>query len=104
MDRQALITNRNFDVQIVANGKDISARSPIVGVHYGADGSGTRTLRNGSTVQGRWHFLNAEQTQIAVEGPDGRSRWVIVELGERIYRKVNIDSGVEFIHRPRAAA
>lgn len=104
MDRQTLITRQAFDVQIVANGVDITPRSPVVGVRYDADGSGTRTLRDGSTVAGRWRFVNPEQTQIEVVGPEGPSRWVIVELGEHVYRKVNIDSGVEFIHRPRATA
>jgi hypothetical protein len=104
MNRHALITRQAFDVQIVADGLDISSRSPIATVQYGSDGSGTRTLRDGRTVAGRWRFLNPEQTQIEVQGPEGVSRWVIVELNDRVYRKVNVDTGVEFIHRPQAAA
>ncbi len=100
MDRNTWITARPFDVQIVLNGRDISAQSPITRVRYHADGSGTRTLRDGRSVPGRWRFLNIEQTQVEVEGPEGRSRWVIVELGPDGYRKVNMDTGVEFIHRP----
>jgi hypothetical protein len=104
MDRLTLITRQTFDVQIVANGVDVTTRSPIATVRYGSDGSGTRTLRDGRSVAGRWRFANPEQTQIEVLGPEGASRWVVVELNENVYRKVNVDTGVEFIHRPRADA
>jgi hypothetical protein len=102
MDRTALITTRPFDVKIVANGFDVSAKSPVVSVKYNADGSGTRSLRDGGQIVGRWQFMNPEQTKIEVQGPEGTSRWIIVELNERIYRKVNLDTGVEFIHVPKA--
>jgi hypothetical protein len=36
-----------------------------------------------------------------VHGPEGTSRWVIIEINERIYRKANMDTGVEFVHLPR---
>lgn len=101
MDRTALITSRPFDVKIIANGIDVSARSPVVAVKYNADGSGSRTLRDGGSVTGSWKFTNPEQTKIEVQGPEGTSRWIVVELNERIYRKVNVDTGVEFIHVPR---
>ena len=100
MDRTHLITGRTFDVSIRANGRDITAKSPILRVHYRPDGTGTRTLRDGSIVEGRWRFLDPRQAQVEVDGPEGRSRWVIVELDERVYRKVDMDTGVEFIHRP----
>lgn len=100
MDRMALITDRPYDIRILANGHDVTARSPIASVVYRRDGTGTRTLRDGRTVEGRWRFVDAAQTQIEVEGPEGRSRWVVVELGEAVYRKVNVDTGVEFVHRP----
>ena len=102
MDRIALITAQPFEVRILANGRDISDKSPVVQVRYHADGSGSRTLRDGSVVSGRWQFLNPQQTQIQVDGPEGRSRWVVVELSDRLYRKVDIDTGVEFIHVPQA--
>lgn len=102
MNASTLFTQRPFDVQVLANGIDITAKTPVVGVFYDADGTGTRTLRDGRATSGRWRFLNPEQTQIEVVGPEGMSRWVIVELNEAVYRKVNIDTGVEFIHRPRA--
>ncbi|WP_298835055.1 hypothetical protein [uncultured Piscinibacter sp.] len=104
MDRHHLITRQAFDVQIIADGVDVTSRSPIVSVRYASDGSGTRTLRDGSTVPGRWRFANPEQTQIEVVGPEGSSRWVIVELNANVYRKVNVDSGIEFIHRPPAVS
>ena len=43
MDRIALITAQPFDVKILANGRDISDKSPVVQVRYHADGSGSRT-------------------------------------------------------------
>lgn len=98
--RLALITSRAFTVQIRANGQDVTARSPVVRVKYDADGTGNRVLRDGSTVTGTWRFLNDARTQIEVTGPEGVSRWVIVELTPTIYRKVNVDTGVEFIHVP----
>ena len=101
MDRTALITAQPFDVRILANGRDISDKSPVVQVQYHADGSGSRTLRDGSVVTGRWQFLNPQQTQIQVDGPEGASRWVVVELNDRVYRKVDIDTGVEFVHLPQ---
>lgn len=101
MDRIALITTRPFDVRIVANGIDVTDRSPVASVKYNPDGTGSRTLRDGGHVAGSWHFMNPEQTKIEVHGPEGTSRWIIVELNERIYRKVNLDSGVEFIHVPQ---
>jgi hypothetical protein len=100
MDRTHLITSRPFDVKVMANGVDVTSRSPVISVKYNADGSGTRTLREGKTIDGQWKFLNAAQTQIEVQGPEGASRWVIIELNERIYRKANIDTGVEFVHLP----
>jgi hypothetical protein len=101
MNRTNLITSQPFDVRILSNGRDISEKSPIVQVQYRADGSGSRTLRDGSVVAGRWQFLNPQQTQIEVNGPEGTSRWVVVELSDRIYRKVDIDTGVEFLHLPQ---
>lgn len=102
MDKTTLITRQPFDVKIMANGRDVTATTPVVFVKYNADGSGTRTLKDGQTVSGSWRFINPQQTQIEVTGPEGNSRWVIIELGERIYRKANMDTGVEFIHLPRA--
>ena len=103
MDRIALITDRPFDVHILANGHDVTSRSPIASVVYRRDGTGTRTLHDGRTVEGRWRFVDAAQLQIEVEGPEGPSRWVVVELSDVVYRKVNLDTGVEFIHRPKLA-
>lgn len=101
MDKSSLISRQPFDVKIVANGRDVTAASPVAFVKYNADGSGTRTLRNGQTVSGSWRFINPQQTQIEVNGPEGISRWVIIELSETVYRKANMDTGVEFIHLPR---
>ncbi len=101
MDRSTLMTQRPFNVKILAHGVDVTARSPVVSVQYSSDGTGTRTLRDGRTVHGTWRFLNAEQTQVEVQGPEGASRWVITELNDRIYRKVNMDTGVEFVHVPQ---
>lgn len=103
MDRIALITDRPFDVRILANGHDVTSRSPVASVVYRRDGTGSRTLRDGRVVEGRWRFVDAAQLQIEVQGPEGLSRWVVVELSDAVYRKVNVDTGVEFIHRPRAA-
>jgi hypothetical protein len=100
VDRTRLITRQPFTVQIRVNGLDVTASSPVVEVRYEADGGGSRKLRDGALVRGRWRFVNPQQTQIEVEGPEGTSRWVIVELDDHVYRKVNIDTGVEFIHRP----
>jgi hypothetical protein len=101
MERTSLIVSRPFDVKVLANGVDVTSRTPVVSVKYNADGSGTRTLRDGKTIDGQWKFLNAAQTQIEVHGPEGTSRWVIIEINERIYRKANMDTGVEFVHLPR---
>lgn len=101
MERTSLITSRAFDVKVLANGVDVTSRTPVVSVKYNVDGSGTRTLRDGKTIDGQWKFLNAAQTQIEVQGPEGTSRWVIIELNERIYRKANMDTGVEFVHLPK---
>jgi hypothetical protein len=51
MDRTALITAQPFDVRILANGRDIGDKSPVVQVQYHADGIGSRTLRDGSVVE-----------------------------------------------------
>ncbi len=102
MDKTTLITRQSFDVRIVANGRDVTATSPVAFVKYNADGSGTRTLKNGQTVSGGWRFINPQQTQIEVNGPEGASRWVVIELTDTVYRKANLDTGVEFIHLPRA--
>ena len=100
VDRTDTITRQPFAVKILSNGKDVTSSSPIASVKYNADGSGTRTLRNGQVVTGRWKFLNGDQTQIEVQGPEGASRWVIIELSDKVYRKANMDTGVEFIHLP----
>lgn len=101
MDKSPLITRQPFDVKIFANGRDVTATSPVAFVKYNADGSGTRTLKNGQVVSGSWRFINPQQTQIEVQGPEGLSRWVIIELSEAVYRKANMDTGVEFVHLPR---
>lgn len=101
MDKTALITRQPFDVKILANGQDVTATSPVTQVQYNADGTGTRTLRDSRIITGSWKFLNPQQTQVEVQGPEGSSRWVIIELNERLYRKVNIDTGVEFVHLPK---
>lgn len=101
MDKTALITRQAFNVQIMANGRDVTASTPVSYVKYNADGSGTRTLKDSQVVSGSWRFINPQQTQIEVQGPEGPSRWVIIELNDRIYRKANMDTGVEFIHLPR---
>lgn len=100
MNPTDLITARRFDVTIKMNGRDVSAGSPVVSVKYDADGTGSRTLRDGRTVRGSWRFTDEAQRHIEVEGPEGISRWVVVELGPQIYRKVNVETGVEFIHVP----
>lgn len=100
MNRTQLISARPYAVKILAGGADVTHTSPVVRVKYDADGSGTRILRDGTTVAGHWRFSNPEQTQIEVEGPEGKSRWVVLELNEQRYRKANIDTGVEFIHLP----
>jgi hypothetical protein len=101
MDKSTLITRQPFDVKILANGRDVTATSPVAFVKYNADGTGTRTLKNGQIVSGSWRFINPQQTQIEVNGPEGLSRWVIMELSEAVYRKANMDTGVEFVHLPR---
>lgn len=102
-DPARIVTAQPYAVRILANGADVSARSPIAVVRYNPDGSGWRRLRDGSVqTAGQWRFLNPARTQIEVAAPEGVSRWVIVELNERIYRKVNIDTGVEFIQTPVA--
>jgi hypothetical protein len=101
MDRTALITQKSFDVKVLANGVDVTSRSPVTQVKYNADGTGTRTLRDGTTITGSWKYLNQQQTQIEVTGPEGVSRWVVIELSDKIYRKANMDTGVEFIHLPK---
>ena len=102
-DPARIITAQPYIVRILANGHDVSARSPIATVRYLPDGSGWRRLRDGSLqTAGAWRFLNDARTQIEVQGPEGTSRWVIVELNARTYRKVNLDTGVEFIQTPVA--
>jgi hypothetical protein len=101
MDKSSLITRQPFDVKIVANGRDVTSTSPLALVKYNADGTGTRTLKNGQIVSGSWRFINPQQTQIEVNGPEGSTRWVLIELTETVYRKANMDTGVEFIHLPR---
>lgn len=101
-DPARLITATAFGVRVIANGVDVTSRSPVTVVRYLPDGQGWRRLRDGRTVTGQWQFLNTERTQIQVQGPEGVSRWVIVELNDRVYRKVNIDTGVEFVHTPVA--
>lgn len=100
MDRLSLITGKQFNVAVRMNGVDVTQKLPVVSVTYRPDGSGTRTLRDGSLVAGHWKFINDGQTQMEVQGPEGVSRWVITELSDTVYRKANIDTGVEFIHTP----
>lgn len=94
MNRDDLITAHAFDVKVFANGIDISSRTPALSVKYN---------RDGTVVEGSWRYCNAQQTQIEVQGPEGISRWNVIELNGRIYRKANLDTGIEFIHVPRSA-
>ncbi len=101
MDPTPLITRQPFNVEIRMNGIDVTPQSPVVEVKYNADGTGTRTLRDGRRVAGTWRFTDDTYRHIEVLGPEGKSRWVIVQLDDTVYRKVNVDTGVEFVHRPR---
>lgn len=101
MTRLDLITQRPFAVRVLANGRELTAESPLVSVRYLPDGTGTRTLRDGSIVAGQWRFLDEAQRTIEVAGPEGTSRWIIVELSPQLYRKVNLETGLEFIHIPQ---
>lgn len=100
MDRLSLITGKNFTVTVLMNGVDVTHKLPVARVIYRPDGTGARTLRDGSVVTGQWKFINDAQTQMEVQGPEGVSRWVITELSPSVYRKANIDTGVEFVHTP----
>lgn len=102
VDRLKLITRRPFKVQALLNGRDVSASAPFVQAQYEPDGNCIRVTRNGSLVRARWRFANAQQTQVELEGPEGPTRWVIIQIDEHIYRKVDIDSGIEHIQRPVA--
>jgi hypothetical protein len=97
---ERLITTSTYDVRILANGQDVTERSPLATVKYDIDGSGSRTLKDGQVLRGTWRFIDSAQRQVEVRGPEGLSRWVIVELSEKCYRKVNIETGLEFVHHP----
>lgn len=97
-----LVTAQPFTVRILAGGVDVTARSPVALVRYLPDGTGWRRLHDGRTVPGHWRFLDETRTLIEVSGPEGLSRWLIVELDAHIYRKIDLETGVEFIHTPAA--
>jgi len=100
VDRFKLMTRQPFRVQAVLNGHDAADGNPLVQVQYEPDGNCIRVLRDGSLVRGRWRFANSQQTQVEVEGPEGPTRWVIIQLDEHVYRRADIDTGLELIHRP----
>lgn len=100
MTRRALITQHPFSVRAQSNGVDITASLGLESVTYRPDGTGTRQLVNGARVSGHWRFLDDAERRIEVEGPEGTSQWIIVELTPEVYRKVNLATGVELIHVP----
>jgi hypothetical protein len=61
----------------------------------------TASARAPCATAASWKFLNPQRNQIQVDGPEGSSRWVVVELNDRLYRKVDIDTGVEFLQLPQ---
>src|SRR5262245_27865198 len=64
MSRFDHITQGPFSVRITKDGRDITAVAGVQEVHYKADGTGTRTLSDGTVLQGQWRFLDEEQTTV----------------------------------------
>jgi len=100
MDRIELIAQYPRTAKVLKNGQDISASLGVEAIKYNADGTAWRKFQDGTVESGTWRFLNPEQTQIEVEMPKGTTRWVILELHDDVYRKANIENGVEFIYSP----
>ena len=101
MDRFDHITRSPFSVKITRDGHDITSLAGVREVHYKRDGSGTRTLADGTIVAGTWHFLDAAQTIVETAVAGKRSRFRIVELTDAVYRKVDLETGVEIAHYPK---
>ena len=100
-DKLTLITQHPFSIQVLKDGKDITKAVGIKEGKYNRDGSGTRTLLDGTIVNGTWKFINEAQTQTQIEANGKISRWEIIELTEKIYRKRSLDDpSIEFVQTP----
>jgi hypothetical protein len=100
MDRIASISCCVRTVKALRNGEDITASLGVNTVKYEADGTAWRKLTGGSVERGSWRFINKEQTQLEITTKAGKTRWLILELHGDVFRKANIDTGVEFIYSP----
>lgn len=102
MTRTQLITQGPFTVTVHKAGQDLTAALGIKQVQYFADGTGTRTLADGTVVRGTWRFLDPSQTEVETTAPTGTNRWKILELTTRHYRKIDLDTAIEIDHTPIA--
>lgn len=98
MDRTQIISSHPRHLRILSNGTDVSAKFGVDTVKYNADGTAWRTFQDGRKEAGTWRFLDAQQVQLEVSLPQGSTRWLILELHGDVFRKANLDNGVEFIY------
>jgi hypothetical protein len=98
---KALITATPYTMKAMKDGADISERWPVKAIRYMTDGTATSTLADGREIKSTW-TLDAQAQQLTINTPGvGESRWAILEVTPKVFRKRNVDNGVEAIQTPR---
>jgi hypothetical protein len=95
------ITATPYMLKALKGGADISASWPIKAIRYASDGTAVSTLADGRDIKSTW-TLDAEGRLLVIKTPGvGESRWEILEVSPKIFRKRNLENGVEAVQTPR---
>jgi hypothetical protein len=95
------ITATPYTMKALKDGADISASWPIKAIRYASDGTAVSTLADGRDIKSTW-TLDAEGRLLVINTPGvGESRWEILEVSPKIFRKRNLENGVEAVQTPR---
>jgi hypothetical protein len=98
---KALITATPYTVKAMKDGADISESWPVKAIRYAQDGTATSTLADGREIKSTW-TLDVQGQQLTLNTPGvGKSQWTILELTPKVFRKRNLENGVESIQTPR---
>jgi hypothetical protein len=98
---KAVITAAPYAMKAMKDGTDISERWPVKAIRYAQDGTAVSTLADGKEIKSTWS-LDAAGRVLAINTPGvGESRWEVLEASAKVFRKRNLDNGVEAIQTPR---
>jgi len=99
MNRIEMITRAPMNIQVLKDGNDITATLGVKQIKYNADGTGSRTMADGSVIPLGWRFVDPAQTRLETTSPRGTSEWEVLEVTPTLFRKRDLATGAEIVQR-----